>query len=293
MIYIDLFLKTKTKNLFEKFENAILSKNNDEIENSVAYKALNQLLNASNKPFQRAVRKGEIFYRSRVINDSKLLDPKHGISKTDNGFTGLNAYQSKEPPLDVTPEGRNNIRGVSYLYLSKDKYTACVETCPHRGDLISLATFTTNKTLHLVDFVTNDSVTALKSLEEEYHFSAAKLVTLVMERLCAAKKDNNTYKFSQYLTDLIRKKGYDGIIYASLYNRKKNLTLFNSDDSFIKFEKSDLLFCSCNMPVDIYDLSTHKRLTPKCHRMTDVELNNVAEQVERDLKRGRESLKKN
>lgn len=274
-----------TREYYKEFEIALDSNNNSKIENTILYRALNTLLSADNKPFQCVIDKNSIFYRARVINDVKLLNNENGISKIGNEFTGLNAFQSKEPPLGVAPEGRNNISGASYLYLSKSKYTACVEIYPNRGDLISLAKFATYKTLHVADFVTNESIVPIKKLEQEYLFNASKLITRVMEKYCEPKSNASSYKISQYISDMIRKKGYDGVIYASSFSRKKNLTLFNCDESYIKFIKSNLFFCSCKMPIDIYDLSTYKRLTPKSHKLKKTELDEIRESLEKKLKK--------
>lgn len=274
-----------TTEYYKEFEIALNSYDNSKIENTILYRSLNTLLSADGKPFQRVINKNSIFYRARVIDDVKLLNEENGISKIGNEFTGLNAFQSKEPPLGVAPEGRNNISGASYLYLTQDKYTACVEVCPNRGDLISLAKFATNKTLHVVDFVTNDSIVPIKKLGQEHLFNAPKLITLVMEKYCEPKSNTSSYKTSQCISDMIRKKGYDGVIYASSYSRKKNLTLFNCDESYIKFIKSNLFFCSCKMPVDIYDLSTYKRLTPKCHKLSKTELNETTAPLEKEIEK--------
>lgn len=269
---------------YNDFEKAIMSFDNSKIEKTRLYQALTELLSAPNKPFQRTIRKNEIFYRARVIDDFTLFNPENGISKKDNKFTGLNSYQSKEPPLGVSNDGRNNICGASYLYLSKDKYTACVEVCPNRGTLISLATFAANKSLHVVDLATNDNVSPIKHLAQENSFDASRLITLVMEKYCEPKSNNSSYVFSQFVSDMFRKKGFDGIVYASSYTRKQNLTLFNCDESFIKFKESNLVFCSSKMPCDIYDLSTYKRLTPKCHKLSKIELENNAAEIEKTLK---------
>lgn len=261
-----------------------MSFDNSKIEKNILYKALTELLSAPNKPFQRTIRKNEIFYRARVIDDTTLFNPENGISKKDNKFTGLNSYQSKAPPLGVSNDGRNNICGASYLYLSKDKYTACVEVCPNRGTLISLATFVAKKSLHVVDLATNDNVSPIKHLAQEYNFDAPELITLVMEKYCEPKSNNSSYAFSQFVSDMFRKKGFDGIVYASSYTRKQNLTLFNCDESFIKFKESNLVFCSSKMPCDIYDLSTYKRLTPKCPKLSRIELENNAAEIEKTLK---------
>lgn len=273
-----------TRECYKKFEIALNSYDNSKIENTILYRSLNTLLSADGKPFQRVINKNSIFYRARVIDDFTLFNPENGISKKDNKFTGLNSYQSKEPPLGVSNDGRNNICGASYLYLSKDKYTACVEVCPNRGTLISLATFVAKKSLHVVDLATNDNVSPIKHLAQEYNFDAPELITLVMEKYCEPKSNNSSYAFSQFVSDMFRKKGFDGIVYASSYTRKQNLTLFNCDESFIKFKESNLVFCSSKMPCDIYDLSTYKRLTPKCHKLSKIELENNAAEIEKTLK---------
>src|SRR5699024_8249194 len=67
-------------------------------------------------------------------------------------FFGYDEKNSREPMLGISGNGRNNIKGASYLYVASDQETACLEVKPQLGDLISLAIFKVNQPLHIMDF---------------------------------------------------------------------------------------------------------------------------------------------
>lgn len=68
----------------------------------------------------------------------------------DNGqlvTIGFDEKNSIECPIGVSIDGRNNISGVSYLYVAEDEVTACEEIKTTLWVIISLAEFIANDLL--------------------------------------------------------------------------------------------------------------------------------------------------
>lgn len=66
---------------------------------------------------------------------------------------GYDDINLREPILGrIGNEGRNNITGVSYLYIASNPETGCMEIKSQFGDLISLAKFKVLKSLYIIDF---------------------------------------------------------------------------------------------------------------------------------------------
>lgn len=58
------------------------------------------------------------------------------------------------------------------------------------------------------------------------------------------RKCEYDYLATQYISDRIRKAGYDGINYYGSANYGTNYTIFNSHKMFIRFVKSDIIVSS-------------------------------------------------
>ena len=78
-------------------------------------------------------------YRARSITTAEHF--RKGISQKEDGtFSGFDESNSVEAPLHSTQSARANIKGMSYLYLAEDPYTACAEIRPVNNSFVSLAT---------------------------------------------------------------------------------------------------------------------------------------------------------
>lgn len=229
--------KHNSKKEIDRFKEAIDKKDNRSIENTLVVRTLDWILDSENNPFNIEIEPGEIIYRARVID-------KDTISK--NGMKGYDVYGSKEPPLGVSAEGRNNTFGVSYLYAADNENTACKECRAEKGSYISIARFKTVKKLQCIDFKTDRRLTdslIIRKYEEEYNVSLAGLMTQIMWLFTkpVGEDEKQNYKSSQYIAEYLRKNGIDVIKYESSCSDGTNYTIFSCGRKYIEFIDSKVI----------------------------------------------------
>ena len=251
---------------YNEFLRAIEINKNQEIEETKVYQLLTLMLSAEKTKFKEIISANKKLYRGRIVDINKV----DCFSVIDDKLHGLNKYESKEPPLRKSKDGRSNLAGASYLYVADDKYTAIAECKPLRGSFISVAEFETCKNLKMFNLCDDDSTAELSEFEED-DFSVTRLVELLMRTFYCSVYDAETgYKASQYITELVRKHGYDGIAFKSFISNGKNYTIFNCCESNIKFVESEIVkivaqhidIVSLNNSEDITNPNTYK-LPPK------------------------------
>ena len=276
------------------FIDALKKHSNRDIEETVVYKALNLLLTESeNKStFSKTLPKGKILYRARKVDFEKLKKEDMGITFDQNGFTGYDEYNSKEPPIGISPDARNSVAGSSYLYLAKDEYTAISEIVPSPLDTISVARFQTQRKIHLVDFSTDSSVGSLLDFQEEHGISASMLITLIMQKYSTPVTNIEDYIATQYISDVIRKMGYDAVRYRSSRTPKPCITLFNCHESFVKYIDSKLVFCETIKPI-VYDVNNRKCLTKRSKLYKDIDYKEVHKVLKSQIEFCKKELEKN
>ena len=131
--------------------------------------------------FIKELRKGDKYYRARIINAEDDGNLAKGVGKTsEDKFLGYNETNSREPLLGISGEGRNNISGASYLYIASNPETACMEIKSQFGALISLATFELAETLRVIDFASDK--TFQRSDTEFYGIGLGVLFSQLMLR---------------------------------------------------------------------------------------------------------------
>lgn len=229
---------------FREFANSIAKTG---ISNNGKNKLFNEIdkyiYGDDDKRFYRTLNVGKRLYRARTISQSDL-DSCKGINifEKDEKYTtfGFDEGNSREAPLGCSDAGRNNIKGVSYLYLADKIQTACVEVKPYCGQLISVAEFKCKKDLNIIDFSNNVDFDIEESRED--NIALGTFFTIVMSRFFLPVADESEYLATQILTDHIRKSGIDGIAYKSFYDRKgTNFTIFNSSRNSIEFIGSKIV----------------------------------------------------
>ncbi len=231
----DMVIVQNTRRLFNDFVENV---NNGCVKNDGSDPLLSiidkYVLDDEKNRFHKTIKKKTIMYRARVV-DTEKMDSDHGFTTRD--FSGYNENESREAPIGKPGAGRNNISGVSYLYLAKDPRTACCEVKPRIRQFVSLAEFELTDTMHIIDFSED-----VRFEDMEENISLAVLFTDIMGMYFMPVNEDEKYKATQFLTDYIRKNGVDGIAYRSYYNESGvNYTIFNSDHRRIKFNGSRLL----------------------------------------------------
>lgn len=217
---------------------------NKELKETIVLQALDELICNNVGTFHYDYDPGTVLYRSRIITDAKnVAEGNIRVEMKNNQFycSGFDEPNSTEPPLFKTRAARNNIDGVSYMYLAEDPYTACAEVRPHNHSLVSLSKFILNKPVTVIDFKDDHGVSEFEDFEEKHDLLVAPLFTSIMRYYAIPFLDPSIYRVTQFITDYIRKAGFSGIRYQSSISAGTNLTLFNCHKSIISFESSELI----------------------------------------------------
>lgn len=227
---------------FNNFIKAVSTNEGLDIELKKIYRIVDDIvLGKEKEQFGKCLEPGTKYYRARIIDpldDDKL---EKGICRTQNGkFEGYDDFNSREPVLGIGSEGRNNIAGVSYLYVASNQETACTEIKSQFGDLISLATFEVARPLYVIDFAVDKT---FQRKDTEFHeMSMGVFFSQLMLQYCEPVRGENAYRATQLISDYLRKTGIDGIRYKSFLSPGGfNFTIFNSHPDNIKFCGSDVL----------------------------------------------------
>jgi hypothetical protein len=143
------------------------------------------------------------------------------------------------PPIFKSKAGRLNRHGVSYLYLASNKDVALGEVRPHPEQYVSIGCFKSLKQLKIAD---------LRFLNLfEYFDDDEKLKKFLFLRDISndlstpvLPEDQEHYLITQFISDLIRDLGYDGITFNSSVTTGYNLLVFDSFQ-FLYIEKDSTL----------------------------------------------------
>ena len=182
----------------------------------------------------------------------KLLD---GVSTTV-GQTKKTFYRARKvegrevfsvgkigaPPAKLATAGRGNPEGIAYLYLAESEETATAETRPPQGQRIWVARFDAIRTLKVIDLRTGFIKSPFRYPKADLPKMISKLFLLRHLATELSKPINRSnarleYLPTQYLCELIKSRGYDGIRYGSSVGDKSNLLVFEPKNFRYKSHK--------------------------------------------------------
>jgi RES domain-containing protein len=134
----------------------------------------------------------------------------------------------RQPPPEKARDGRINPMGLPCLYAALDPNTAVAEVRPWRLALLTVATFTTPRSIDVVD---------LRQASGGQKRPAAYWAAHMIQRP-VHEKDPLAYLGTQYLAERLKAAGAGGLLYDSAlgpYDQTKgtrgtNVALFSSDD---------------------------------------------------------------
>lgn len=194
---------------------------------------------------------GQHMFRARIIENHDFekihLGKRDDLFSGSSGIYGFHANEMGAPPIQYSSEGRANVAGASYLYLASSKETACAEVQSICDDLISVAVFELKNDLQLADFrKVPDDLSSFTDKDDPL-----KLVDIVFCQSIiyffscpVRKKNDDIYKYSQYIADNLRNNGTRGIIYNSSHDdRAYNIVLFNPSDAQCISEFGEVFRC--------------------------------------------------
>lgn len=164
--------------------------------------------------------KDSVFYRSRLWKDG------HGFGKNELGA----------PPAVRAGAGRVNPEGISVLYLSDDIKTTLYEIRARLYDCVSVGKFIAQRDLELINLTLLDEISPF-SLNMDYLVYAVNINHLrkISEEISTPVRNESTLDYlpTQYISDYIKSRGYDGIVYRSaMQHDSLNLAIFN-ESSFV------------------------------------------------------------
>ena len=260
----DKYKQNNSYSNYDEFAKLIEENNNKKIEESEVYILLANMLSEEKTKFKETLSMDTSLYRSRIVDITCI----ENFSISGNKLNGLDKFESKEPPLHTAMNGRSNIAGASYLYVATDKYTAVAECKPLRESFLSVAEFKTTKELKIFNLCDNYSLGELKELQDSKNYSVKTLVELIMRAFYNSVYEiDSGYKISQYISELVRKHGYDGIAYKSFISNGKNYAIFNCCEANIKFIESEIVQVVAQH-IDIVSLNDGERITnPNKYRL--------------------------
>ncbi|MFZ3577856.1 RES family NAD+ phosphorylase [Virgibacillus sp. DJP39] len=138
------------------------------------------------------------------------------------------------PPDELASSGRTNPRGISYLYGASDVETSVAEIRPWKGAEITVVSLQVSEECSIVDLSSGyfspfsfDSPMSALIVE--------KMLTGFAQELSQPVDPNKSeleYLPTQYITELIKSHGYDGILFKSSLGDGKNIVLF--DESVVE-----------------------------------------------------------
>lgn len=172
------------------------------------------------------VDKGKVLYKSRIYDESDKYEKVKNIDLSKK----FRAYLAKDSFVNPNaPENRMNKAGTKCLYLSSDIPTSIIEVGASNNDSISVSEVICKEDLYIINL---SKYWGYGDTREESLFS------LQIQNSANLDDKESKYLFPQYIADICRKMGYDGIAYASKYvdmnvpNEKHmgiNYAIFNYD----------------------------------------------------------------
>ena len=151
-------------------------------------------------------------------------------------FKGYNSSESGAPPADIASSGRLNPEKIRYLYLAEDPETAVYEVRPTIEQHVSVATFKTEDDLKIYDLAGEINSQEEDNLDNDY------LLFNVIRQRFSTPNSGDAFKYlpTQYLGELIKQMGFDGIRFSSSLKKGGiNVVLF--DDKKCRAIRSDII----------------------------------------------------
>ncbi|MCM3691501.1 RES domain-containing protein [Neobacillus niacini] len=140
------------------------------------------------------------------------------------------------PPSALAKAGRSNPHGISYLYCSIDEPTCVAEIRPWKGSKITVAQIELNKGLRVVNLLKGRLSPFL--FDSPYKvLEVDKLLTYFSQELSTPvdpDKSEIEYLPTQFITELIKSKGFDGIMFKSAMGPQYNIVIFDEKNAEVK-----------------------------------------------------------
>lgn len=182
-------------------------------------------------------------YAERLIDSSKILYRGREGYLFDKNTNAIKPYRVKDmgiPGQNIISNGRANPNGINYLYTADDIPTVLSEIRSWKGAIVSVAKIEIRKTLKIVDLT---NIFEIKSpFQMEFNnlrkdIESVEILKMFGNELTKPvnpKYSPVDYIPTQFICELIRSKGYDGIMFKSSLGEGSNVVLFDMKKIKIK-----------------------------------------------------------
>jgi len=158
------------------------------------------------------------------------------INKNDNI---ISQDRMGKPPSGQFTQGRANPIGISYLYVASDEKTAISEIRPNKADTVTIAKIKLPDNLRFLDIRSPKNTISPFDFSDNVLEALYKNIDLIerfgeeLSKPVLPREAQIEYLSSQYLTELVKHYGFDGLIYKSSVGDGYNIVIF--DDLELEF----------------------------------------------------------
>lgn len=228
-----------TKSLIEnilgtEFNGLFIPKTNIDVTNILNWQDFKNELKHDNRYFPR---KAPSYEHLRWLLDNLILAnykiPSYLYrARIHEDENPIKISDMGKPPPKISTAGRANPIGIPYLYAASNVQTAIAEIRPHKGDSVAVAKFDILEPLKLADLRNPRQSISPFALDED----ELNQIFLDLDYLChlgeelskpiLPREAHLEYLSSQYLCELIKHCGFDGVIYKSSVGDGDNFAIF-------------------------------------------------------------------
>ncbi|WP_405341399.1 RES family NAD+ phosphorylase [Fibrobacter sp.] len=235
-LFFDPPISWPLKELGSKRWKNILSdlelQNYDDVES----KYLNQLEALIQKNLTSEYSNG-YWFRARIGNEEKRMTQGEYEFSIKSPFWGKDI---SAPPPSKTVECRANRIGISHLYLATSIDTALAEVRPAPGHYVSIGTFKVDENLRILNLCHTNILDYVSPKSDYDDYVLYDIFRSEFETPLTPDKSNRYYK-SQFITDIAKKCGADGLMFNSSVSTGINLVLFNTSNAIYQSHKEMLV----------------------------------------------------
>ena len=167
------------------------------------------------KDKHKIIEKGTKLYRGRYYDEDDVYAKYRGEIISDGPFQGYDEKGSFVNFKGLNNHGRANREGEVCLYVSKDIDTCCLEIGAKRDIPVSIGLIEVNKDLKIIDLSEGVNVTSSKGNGGFPMGWVTEFKSCVDHEMCRPVWNQEHYKFTQYICNYIKNRGYDGVKYDS------------------------------------------------------------------------------
>lgn len=194
--------------------------------------------------------KNNLRFHTRMEHEELFAEVCNALSRSllpEQSWYRARVWNKQKPPTEVdlheapaaaTRNGRMNVAGIPCLYIADTALTAISETRASRFDTMAVACMRPSRVLSIVDLSRIHNVSPFEEIDCNVlatNIENLKLIRRELLRPMRLTDPELDYLPTEYISDLIKSLGHDGIGYASVMNEGGyNVASFRTvDEAFV------------------------------------------------------------